>query len=110
MQRRRWAGLLVVPIASCLVGWGASGASDRSDASCPGAQMRVSIGRLTPEVNGQSSASVRLTNTSSRACRLMGYPVIVLIHGDGSWVPFVYSHRGDKVITAAQPTEVRVPP
>jgi hypothetical protein len=74
--------------------------------SCRISEMRLAIGPLVSEKTEQHTATVTLTNISPTACRLDGYPTIKLFDSRGGALPFIYSHRGDQMITGARPPSI----
>ncbi len=64
--------------------------------------MRLAIGPLVSEKTEQHTATVTLTNIAPTACRLDGYPTITLFDSRGRLLRFIYSHRGDQMITGAR--------
>ncbi len=71
--------------------------------ACRIGQMRLKIGPLVSEKTEQHTATVTLTNLGSASCTLDGYPVIALLDSRGRILPFIYSRRGDQMITSARP-------
>jgi len=63
----------------------------------------------TSEATGQHSVVLNLVNTSASSCQLHGYPTIAMLSGSRA-LPFVISHRGDQMVTGAQPRTVVVSP
>jgi hypothetical protein len=70
--------------------------------------MRLSLGPLVSEKTEQHTATVTLTNLLKSSCDLDGYPTLRFFDGRGRILRFVYSHRGDQMITAAPPRPVHL--
>ncbi len=62
------------------------------------------------EPTGQHSLALALTNTSTRACSLFGYPAIRLLDASGHELPFTYRQSGDQVVTSRPPAHVALAP
>jgi hypothetical protein len=62
------------------------------------------------EPTGQHSLALALTNTSTRACYLFGYPAIRLLDASGHELPFTYRQSGDQVVTSRPPVRVTLTP
>ena len=96
------AALCVVALAS------RAGGSGPHLASCRIGQLRLSVGPVWSEETGQHTATIVVRNHHTQPCVLDGYPTLALLTTHGRELPFLYSHRGDQMITAARPTEVRL--
>jgi Protein of unknown function (DUF4232) len=97
----------VVAAAASVAGFAEAGSAGTLG-SCHIGQMRLRMGPLVSEKTEQHTASVELTSIASDACTLDGYPVITLLDGRRTLLPFTYSHRGDLMISAARPAAVIV--
>jgi len=77
---------------------------------CTSSALQLAIGVGISEPTGQNTLSLALTNRSSTACVLFGYPAVTLLDGKGRALPFVYNHSGDQVVTGQPPTRVVLSP
>lgn len=62
---------------------------------------------LWSEATGQHTATIVVTNRGP-TCVLDGYPKLVLLDARHHVLRFIYSHRGDQMITSERPRSVRV--
>jgi hypothetical protein len=74
--------------------------------SCRIGKMQLAIGPPVSEKTEQHTATVTLTNIAPTLCRLDGYPTITLFDSRGRLLPFIYSHRGDQMITGTHPPSI----
>jgi hypothetical protein len=65
--------------------------------------MQLAVEPAGSEKTEQHTATFKLTNSAATACRLDGYPTITLFDGRGRLLPFIYSHRGDQMVTGGRP-------
>lgn len=56
-----------------------------------------------------SHSRTDMTNELAAACTIEGYPTIALFDAAGNELYFVYSHRGDQMVSGRRPTNVSVP-
>jgi hypothetical protein len=108
-MRRTAVGLAGIAVTVALaVSTLAVGASVENP--CRISQMRLAIGPLVSEKTEQHTATVTLTNLAPLPCGLDGYPKIKLFDSRGRVLPFIYSHRGDQMLTGAPPTSLHLEP
>jgi len=103
--------LVAVTVGPALATWVASANSQslRSPpVTCMASQLRVQPGSRVSEKTEQHTMLIVLTNSSDRSCLLVGYPTITLFDRRERAMPFSYGYQGDQMITAAQPTRVRL--
>lgn len=67
--------------------------------------MLLSLAARVSEATQQNSVVVKMTNTSTSGCHLIGYPKLALLSDRGKRLPFLYRH-GDQMITTAAPRRV----
>jgi Protein of unknown function (DUF4232) len=58
---------------------------------------------------GAHPIALRLVDRGAGSCFLRGYPSVALSDGHGV-IPFVYSHRGDAIVTSRAPRRVLLRP
>jgi uncharacterized protein DUF4232 len=73
----------------------------------PGLSVRLA-GDVSPPT-GAHPIALSLVNRGAAACAVRGYPAVELSDANGV-IPFVYSHRGDAVVTARPPRRVLLRP
>jgi len=95
-------------LALGLLGFGTDGIASTQAQGCRSSQLSVSHGPELSPPTGQNPLVVRLTNRSSKTCLLHGYPVVVLVDGGGSVVPFSIRKSGDQVVTSGPPVDIPV--
>ena len=104
----RIAVLAVVGACGLAITGGIQATPEHRDVLCLVSEMRLSVGARWSEATGQNTATVVVTNPSDGPCVLRGYPTIILLDRAGDSLPFTYSHRGDQMITANRPSEIRI--
>ena len=77
---------------------------------CTGQQLRLRLGDLVSEKTEQSSIMFVLTNESSSACTLVGYPAVTVRDAAGRRLGFRVSRSGDQMVTSAAPRPVVLQP
>ena len=70
---------------------------------CRVQDMLLQSGPAYSEPSEQHTVSVVLRYRGRWACRLFGYPRVILLNPRGRAIPFVYSHGGDQVVTSRKP-------
>jgi hypothetical protein len=64
------------------------------------------MGQPVSEKTEQHSTLLTVTNVSSVACYLFGYPGISLYDAQGALLPLSYEWRGDQMVTSSPPQQV----
>ncbi len=78
--------------------------------ACSPSQLDLQFGGDVSEKTEQHSIGITLTNTSSEACHLIGYPGIVFVDAVGDDLPLIYLRGGDQMVTYQPPGVVDLPP
>jgi hypothetical protein len=81
-----------------------------NSALCDATRLTVHEAPSFGEASGMSNFVIAVTNTSSAACSLFGYPTITLLNSSGQPLPFQYGHANGFSLTHALPRPVLIPP
>lgn len=85
-------------------------ATSSASSPCRSPDLDLETGPLVSEPTGQHTISLTLTNRSSHACSLIGYPRVMLLAASGQVLPFDFRHQGDQVVTSAAPQQIELTP
>jgi hypothetical protein len=85
-------------------------ASGKGVPQCTDSQLRISLGPRVSEATQQETYEFALRNDGASACKLRGFPSVVLLDAQGKSLPFVYRHKGDQMLTAGAASTVVIAP
>ena len=76
--------------------------------SCSASDLSLGVGRQVAPMTGERAVVFTLTNQKA-ACRIIGYPRVILRDVTGAVLPFKYAHSASPYITKSAPKSIVLP-